>query len=311
MYNHTTCMFGPRPHTQYVRMKSLGKCRFRWIRGPRHISYTYGRFGDPYQTIKSQPEEVTNKLAKSLESCAQGQRALRMDLLGKLHGTVLDVGTGTGAVARELGKLSDIERVIGIDPSPAFLSRAKSYGGPKEQYVEAYAKSLTHVVQSSSVDHALIWMTLMHIPEEDHLATFSEMMRVLKPGGTLHLFDNDPCAWDFRLRAHDPLASPVHVWLDRNLPDRFLIRRAPTILRSAGFDVATLRILTSVHTTLDSYGYQNILIRAIDEFALTNVVGPPMVDAMKVEAARRVKSGEFQMTLSYGYVSATKPSIPD
>ncbi|KAL3930400.1 MAG: hypothetical protein SGPRY_001556, partial [Prymnesium sp.] len=199
-----------------------------------------------------------------LEMHAQGQRALRMDLLGELHGTVLDVGAGTGAIARELGEMPRVKKVLAIDPSPAFLDRARSQGGPKERYLEAYSTTLSDSVESSSVDHALLWTTLMHIPERDHAATFSEMIRVLKPGGILHVFDNDPCAWDFRMRTHDPLAAVVQAWMDTMIPDRFLIRRAPKMLSMAGFEVEPLTIHTSVDTTTDSYGYQNVLIRAIE-----------------------------------------------
>ena len=42
-------------------------------------------------------------------------------------------------------------------------------------------------------------------------------------------------------------------------------------------------------------------------FAGMAVVAPPMIDAMRAEAARRVDAGEFRMAISYGYVSATKP----
>eukprot|EP00965_Chrysotila_dentata_P203880 6182000-Pleurochrysis_carterae.AAC.6 len=96
------------------------------------------------------------------------------------------VGTGTGAVAREVAKMEAVQAVTGIDPSPAFLERARSLGGPKEKYVEAYSTdlssalvderlaamravlsachlgSVTRVVplqETASVDHALMWTT--------------------------------------------------------------------------------------------------------------------------------------------------------
>ena len=57
-----------------------------------------------------------------------------------------------------------------------------------------------------------------------------------------------------------------------------------------------------------SYGYQFIMLRGIDMFADKGIVGQPMIEAMKAEAARRVAAGEFRMVMGYGYVAAQKPS---
>jgi len=276
----------------------------------RSISYTYGRVGgDPYATITKQPEEVTSSLAGALELRAkeQTQRSLRMELLGELHGHVVEVGTGTGAIAREVAKMESVTAVTGIDPSRAFLRRAKELAGPKERYEEAFSTNLRSV-DDASVDHALLWTTLLHIPEEEHAQTFSELRRVLKAGGTLHVFDNDPCAWDFRMCTHDPLVVPVQAMLEATVPDRFVMRRVPQQLSAAGLKTAPLRLHTVLDTSAESYGYQSILLRAIEEFAATKVVGAPMIDAMKAEAERRVATGEFAMALSFGYISATKPA---
>jgi len=274
----------------------------------RTISYTYGRVDNPYQTIASQPEAVTNELASELELRAKEQGALRMELLGgKLKGTVLEVGTGTGAVAREIGKMDGVSSVIGIDPSQAFLEKAKVLGGAKEQYIEAYSTNLSGAVADASIDHALLWTTLMHIPVEDHATTFAELLRVLKPGGVLHLLDNDPHSLDFRMHAHDPLAAPVQAWMDAMVQDKFVLRRAPHHLLTAGFKVQPLKIHTILDTSAESYGYQGVLVRAIEAFSDMNVVAPPMIDAMKVEAERRVAAGQFQMALSYVYITANKP----
>uniref|UniRef100_A0A7S4EW30 Methyltransferase domain-containing protein n=1 Tax=Chrysotila carterae TaxID=13221 RepID=A0A7S4EW30_CHRCT len=126
----------------------------------RHVFYKVATT-DPYLSIASQPESITTGLAAALElnAASDGQRQLREALLGRLKGHVLEVGTGTGAVAREVAKMEAVQAVTGIDPSPAFLERARSLGGPKEKYVEAYSTDLSSAVETASVDHALMWTT--------------------------------------------------------------------------------------------------------------------------------------------------------
>jgi len=273
----------------------------------RHVFYKVATT-DPYLSIASQPESITTGLAAALElnAASDGQRQLREALLGRLKGHVLEVGTGTGAVAREVAKMEAVQAVTGIDPSPAFLERARSLGGPKEKYVEAYSTDLSSAVETASVDHALMWTTLGHIPEEQHAPTIIELHRVLKPNGVLHILDNDPCSWDFRMHPHDPLNAPVQAMLDSVVQDRFLMRKARALVESNGFVAQPLRIETQLDTSAASYGYRHVLLRAIEEFAASGIVGAPFIEAMKFEAKRRVRVGEFQMALSYAYIEATK-----
>jgi len=95
--------------------------------------------------------------------------------------------------------------------------------------------------------------------------------------------------------------------MDAMVQDKFVLRRAPHHLLTAGFKVQPLKIHTILDTSAESYGYQGVLVRAIEAFSDMNVVAPPMIDAMKVEAERRVAAGQFQMALSYVYITANKP----
>jgi demethylmenaquinone methyltransferase/2-methoxy-6-polyprenyl-1,4-benzoquinol methylase len=93
---------------------------------------------------------------------------------------VLDVGTGTGLVAREALKLIGPEgRLVGLDPSPAMLAEARK-ALPIET-VEGYAEAIP--LPGGQFDFISMGYALRHVT--DLHATFRECLRMLKPGGIL------------------------------------------------------------------------------------------------------------------------------
>lgn len=94
---------------------------------------------------------------------------------------VVDVGTGTGFVAA--GLVPRVERVIGVDNSPAMLRTARgkldALGAENVELVRGDLSALPP--NSGSVDAAFANMVLHHA--EDPAAMMSEMARVVRPGG--------------------------------------------------------------------------------------------------------------------------------
>ena len=92
---------------------------------------------------------------------------------------VLDVATGTGAVAREL--LARGCSVVGLDQSPAMLAEARRRLPPELELVEASADSLPF---PDGVFDALTFTYLLRYVD-DPGATLRELTRVVRPGGTV------------------------------------------------------------------------------------------------------------------------------
>ncbi len=94
---------------------------------------------------------------------------------------VLDVGCGTGILAREIAsRIGSAGRVVGIDPSPGMLAVAKQ-PAPAVEWREGVAESLPFPDQSFEVvvsQFALMLFT-------DRRQALREMLRVLTPGGRL------------------------------------------------------------------------------------------------------------------------------
>ena len=94
--------------------------------------------------------------------------------------TVLDVATGTGAVARELVRQKRC-RVVGVDQSPEMLAEARNRLGPDVRLVEARAERLPF--EDGSFDALTFTYLLRYV--EDPAATLRELARVVRPGGTI------------------------------------------------------------------------------------------------------------------------------
>ncbi len=92
---------------------------------------------------------------------------------------VLDVGIGTGMVAREALKLIGPQgRLVGVDPSPGMMGEV---GLPGVELVQGRAEALPR--PDASADFVSMGYALRHI--SDVAAAFAEFHRVLRPGGRL------------------------------------------------------------------------------------------------------------------------------
>jgi demethylmenaquinone methyltransferase/2-methoxy-6-polyprenyl-1,4-benzoquinol methylase len=94
--------------------------------------------------------------------------------------TVLDVATGTGAVARELLAQKGCT-VVGLDQSPEMLAAARRRLPRSVDLVEGTAESLPF--PDASFDALTFTYLLRYV--SDPAATLREVARVVKPGGTI------------------------------------------------------------------------------------------------------------------------------
>jgi ubiquinone/menaquinone biosynthesis C-methylase UbiE len=98
---------------------------------------------------------------------------------------ILDIGCGTGNYTIALHQLG--LDMIGIDPSSGMLEKARSRNAQVE-WIQGKAEKIP--VANSSLDKIIGTLTLHHW--SDLTISFSELHRVLKPGGKIVLFSSTP-----------------------------------------------------------------------------------------------------------------------
>jgi demethylmenaquinone methyltransferase/2-methoxy-6-polyprenyl-1,4-benzoquinol methylase len=94
--------------------------------------------------------------------------------------TVLDVATGTGAVARELVRRHGCA-VVGVDQSAGMLAEAARRLNGRVRLVEASADALPFA--DGAFDALTFTYLLRYV--DDPAATLRELARVVRPGGTV------------------------------------------------------------------------------------------------------------------------------
>jgi ubiquinone/menaquinone biosynthesis C-methylase UbiE len=187
-----------------------------------------------------------------------------LDLFDQPGGNVLDVGCGPGVMAAEI--LSRRCRFWGVDPSPKMIEICRNRFACNEQasFLDGCAERLP--LPSGFFD-AVLCMGVMD-SVKDGRQGIREMLRVLKPGGTLIVtFTNisSPYAW-WKNFVFYPLVTRWHAWRARRggmEPGRirsgktralYSRKAAGELLRSEGAYVVEVK----------SY-YYNLVLSPLDE----------------------------------------------
>jgi ubiquinone/menaquinone biosynthesis C-methylase UbiE len=145
------------------------------------------------------------------------------------HHRVLDIGCGTGTMAICIKRLYPDVGVIGLDPDPKALVRARNKAKRSEvpiKFDRGFSNDLPYA--DATFDRVLSSFMFHHLGAKEKAATLREVRRVLKPDGSLHLLDfAAPDA-----PAHRGLARLLHSsqHLKENIEGRIL-----SLMSQAGF----------------------------------------------------------------------------
>jgi ubiquinone/menaquinone biosynthesis C-methylase UbiE len=147
---------------------------------------------------------------------------------------ILEIGCGTGNLAIHAKRSHPWADVTGCDPDPRILAVAqrKAAGLTGIRFDQGYAERLPY--PDGQFDRVLSSMMWHHITDDAKPAAAAEMLRVLRPGGRLHLVDITGDAYSggrwARLIRRNPHAAGN------------LSGAVPELLREAGFDCAELAV---------------------------------------------------------------------
>ncbi|MGD1240690.1 class I SAM-dependent methyltransferase [Mycobacterium seoulense] len=139
---------------------------------------------------------------------------------------ILEIGCGTGNLAIMAKRAYPHIEVIGCDPDPRTLDRARRKTD-EVRFEQGYAERLPYA--DGEFDRVLSSMMLHHVNDDAKAAAAAEIFRVLRPGGRLHLVDIGGDATDDHGVAARLIRRSHHA--AGNLGDAI-----PRLLRTAGFE---------------------------------------------------------------------------
>jgi ubiquinone/menaquinone biosynthesis C-methylase UbiE len=217
---------------------------------------------------------------------------------------VLEIGCGTGAITRALAARPTVSEVVGVEPSPGLVKRARGLAAtlPAISFMEADGRDVP--LPEESFDVVVVHTVLSHVPGPDRVV--AEAFRLLRPGGWAAFFDGDYATMTVARAADDPLQACASAFAEHYINDVWVMRRLPRLAADIGF----------VDPMIDSHGYlgvedapylRSIVARGADALHASGVIEKGVVAALNEETDRRVAAGEFFGFIGYISLIAKRP----
>ena len=190
----------------------------------------------------------------------------RLDVEGVLavlrrHGldgdsTLVDLGCGTGLLASAAAP--EARRVVGVDPSPAMLERARGQSDAVE-WVDAGFLTYEHAGDPPQLVHSR--HVLHHLRDFWKGIALARIYDLLAPGGVLVLrdlvYDFEPAESDVRIEAWlaDAASDPVEGWtrpeLEAHVRDEYstFAWLLEALLSHAGFEILERDVRGGIYAT--------------------------------------------------------------
>ena len=269
---------------------------------------------DVYRITDQLDDATLDVLVTRLEARGQHPRfvAMMREYLDAMAidsaGSVLDVGCGTGVASRGIARRPKFSgRVTGIDRSPhlidAAIRLAREDGvGAKVEF--RAGDSHTLALRDAEFDAVVAHTLFSHL--DDPRSALSEIVRVVKPGGKVGIFDGDYASLTFATGdpAEDKASDEAIIGTIVTNPR--IMRQMPQLLREAG-----LRLLAAFPYVVADVGRADFWDPAIKSFVKLLPKSGAMTESRAAAWAaamfRRSDEGTFFGASNYYAYVAAKP----
>jgi ubiquinone/menaquinone biosynthesis C-methylase UbiE len=220
--------------------------------------------------------------------------------------SVLDLGCGTGVAARAIARRPGFSgRVIGIDRSPHLIDAAVRLAHEdKVDAKVAFRAGDSHSldIRDAEFDAVVAHTLFSHL--DDPRGVLMEIVRVLRPGGKVGIFDGDYASLTFA--SDDPVVGKAtdETIINAIVTNPRVMRQMPQLLREAG-----LQLVTSFAYVVPDVGRADFFDSAIKSFTKLLPKAGAMTESEAADWAgamfRRSDEGTFFGACNYyGYVAA-------
>ena len=212
--------------------------------------------------------------------------------------TILDLGCGTGVVTRALATRDAFAgTVTGIDQSPHFIAAAERLSAGVADRVEfAVADAHELPFPDAHFDAAVAHTLVSHV--RDPVAVLAEAARVVRPGGSVAIFDGDYASLTFGCsdlqlgRAVEPALQSII------MSSPAVMRVLPRLLPTAG-----LRLIATQAHVYAEVGSSTFMLSLAETYAplmaSSGLLPAAQVDAWLADQRRSAEDGTFFAACNY------------
>ena len=192
-------------------------------------------------------------LAATLDWVMRPLYPARRLVIPEARGAVLEVGVGTGL---NFGLYRDIDELVGIEPDPHMLVRARARTDGLPFPVELHQAGAEQMpFADARFDTAVVTFTLCTVP--DPTVALAEIHRVLKPGGRMLFIEHTRSVQPPLAVLQDALTPAWRVFGG----GCHLNRAAVELVRGAGFTLSETASVWREHWTLLPV-YRGVAVRS-------------------------------------------------
>ena len=264
---------------------------------------------DLYLTIAEQQDAVLDAISASMDARA-GEAATQeickdyMSRLPRPGKRVLEVGCGNGATTAMLLEHLRPSEHVGVDPAQGLIDRAVARYADRPEVSFALGNASDTGQEAGVFDVVVVHTVFSHLADPDK--ALHEALRVLRPGGTLAVFDGDYATITVALYDGDPLQAAVDAVHRNAVHDPYIMRKLPRMARKAGFLDGETRAHGYMQTEKPEY-LVSLLARGLAAAVNAGEFGPEIAEGFNREAAARVTDGTFYGAILFVSLIARKP----
>lgn len=264
---------------------------------------------DPFQNVDAAGSRFVEVVVATLEARAEEDQMIPiveryLDHLNWLDGaTHVEVGAGTGPIARRMAARADGGHVVAIDPSESLIASATELAKDLENIAFEVGDGSALRFRQNSIDSVVMHTVLSHVPEPADL--LGEAMRVLKPGGKVVVCDADFEKTSLGNFEGDPLGACAKYFVQNFVTHPYLISTIRKIAVEVGFTIDEFRI--DSRSITDTDGGLGWIRMGTDHMLERGLIGRELASGLMAEYTRRKEAGVLYGHQPFGTLIATKP----